>query len=64
MPKTDVVCELIGKDGNIFYLMGIVRHDLKRAGHQDLAKEMTSRLEDCRSYDQALALIQEYVEVV
>ena len=55
---------LIGADGNIFALMGIASRTLKRAGMPDQAKEMCSRVTESGSYDNALAIIQEYVNPV
>ena len=58
-------CKLIGENGNIFNLMGIAVRTLKQAGYQDKANEMNDRIiEEAGSYDAALAIIQEYVEVV
>lgn len=56
-------CKLIGTDGNIFALAGKVGKALKRAGQQADAKEFYDRLPQCHSYDAALALMMEYVEV-
>ena len=57
-------CELIGTDGNVFALAGKVRVTLKRAGQRNKADEFTERLKKCGSYDEALALMMEYVDVV
>jgi hypothetical protein len=54
---------LIGENGNVFNLIGIASKALKRAGQADKAKEMTERCFDCGSYDEALTIIQEYVNV-
>lgn len=62
-PKTDVVVELIGEDGNVFNLCGIVVTALKRAGYRDEAKEVSERLWGSNDYDEALQLFMEYVEV-
>jgi len=56
-------CNLIGQDGNIFNLIGIARKALKRAGLDDQAKEMQERCFKAESYDEALRIIMEYVEV-
>lgn len=63
-PKTDLQVQLIGEDGNIFNLIGIVAKELKRNGHRDYAKEIQSRLKEQKSYEDALNLISEYVEIV
>jgi hypothetical protein len=56
-------CELIGTDGNVFALAGKVQSVLKKAGLKDQAEEFMKRLPECESYDEALRLILEYVEV-
>ena len=57
-------CPLIGADGNIFNIMGIAARSLKNCGMGDAAKEMQSRVTSSGSYDEALAIITEYVEPV
>ena len=57
-------CRLIGEDGNIFNLMGIVSRTLKEAGEPEKAEEMIRRItSDAKSYDEALAMLMEYVNV-
>ena len=56
-------CALIGQDGNIFNLVGIASHTLKRCGLADQAKEMSSRVMSSGSYNEALAIIGEYVNI-
>jgi hypothetical protein len=57
-------CPLAGADGNIFNLLGLAARSLKDAGLADAAKEMQSRVMKSDSYDNALAIIMEYVEPV
>ncbi len=57
------VAKLIGADGNVFNLIGIAARALKGAGQREEAKEMTARCFAARSYDEALAIIAEYVEI-
>ena len=57
------VCKLLGTDGNVFALMGRVTSTLKRAGQQDKAEELAAKVWDCSSYDEALQLFMEYVDV-
>lgn len=57
------VCKLIGEDGNVFNLIGKASNVLKRNGLNDQAKEMTDRIMNCGSYDEALNIISEYVEI-
>ena len=57
-------CRLSGEDGNIFNLMGIVSRTLKEAGEPEKAEEMIRRItSDAKSYDEALAMLMEYVDV-
>ena len=57
-------CRLIGEDGNIFNLMGIVSRTLKEAGEPEKAEEMIRRItSDAKSYDEALAMLMEYEDV-
>ena len=57
-------CPLIGQDGNVFNLIGIASQTLRRAGMPEQAKEMSSRIRcDAHSYDEALGIIMEYVNV-
>ncbi len=56
-------CPLIGQDGNIFNLVGIASRTLKRNGLSDEASEMTSKVFKSRSYEEALGIIGEYVNI-
>ena len=54
--------ELLGRDGNIFSIMGTASQLLQMAGMHDQNKEMIDRVTSCRDYDQALHIISEHVE--
>jgi hypothetical protein len=56
-------CKLIGQDSNIFNLIGLASRALKKAGLYEEAKEMTDKVMASKSYDEALYIIMEYVEV-
>ena len=57
-------CPLIGQDGNVFNLIGIASKTLQRAGMSEQAAEMSSRIRsDAHSYEEALGIIMEYVNV-
>lgn len=56
-------CPLIGRDSNIFNLMGIAGRTLRENGLEDQAKEMFSRITQCQSYDSALNIISDYVNI-
>jgi hypothetical protein len=62
-PLSKPVAKLIGEDGNVFNLIGLATRALKSAGQPADAKEMTTRCFAAQSYDEALAIISEYVEI-
>ena len=56
--------KLIGRDGNVFNLIAIASRALKRNGQHDKAAEMLQRItKTAKSYDEALIIIMEYVDV-
>ena len=57
------VCNLSDCDDNVFILAGRVSKALKRVGQADKAAEFYVRLKKCGSYEEALCLMMEYVEV-
>jgi len=59
------LCALIGQDGNIFNLIGIAARTLRENGMAREATEMTQRITggSCHSYDEALCIIGEYVQI-
>ncbi len=57
-------CALIGKDSNIFNLMGIAARTLRQNGLSGQAAEMCSRIQASGNYDSALNIIGEYVDIV
>lgn len=61
---TDLQVKVIGEDSNIFNLLGLVTKELKRNGYRDLAKELPPQIFECNSYDQALTILDKYVELV
>ena len=63
MMKNKPKCALIGEDGNIFNLMGIASRTLKDNGMKAEAKEMCDRITSSGSYDEALCIIGEYVDI-
>ena len=57
-------CKLVGENGNIFNLMGIASRALRSAGQPEKAKDMCRRITtQAKSYEEALVVISEYVEV-
>ena len=65
MPEsTKPEAKIIGADGNVFNILGIASKALKRAGLHEQVTEMRERVTSSGSYDNALAIITEYVEPV
>lgn len=56
-------CKLIGEDGNIFNLMARASRTLRENGLSEEAKEMRERITSSGSYDEALCIIGEYVNI-
>ena len=58
-------CKLIGENGNIFNLIGIASRALKENDLSEQAEEMSRRIMggETQSYDEALCIIMEYVEI-
>lgn len=56
-------CPLIGENGNIYNLVGIASRTLKRNGLSDEASEMTEKVFGSGSYEEALGIIGEYVNI-
>lgn len=56
-------CKLIGRDGNIFNLIAIASRVLRQNDMNEQASEMQHRIYACGSYDEALGIICEYVDV-
>lgn len=57
-------CPLIGADGNIFNLIGIASRTLKKHGQSSQAAAMQKRVLSSNSYNEALCIIGEYVNIV
>ena len=56
-------CPLIGQDGNIYNLVGIASKTLQENGFREKAIEMRNRVFNSKSYDDALCIIGEYVNI-
>lgn len=57
------LCPLIGQNSNVFNLVGIAARTLKQHGMNTEAKEMSDRVFACGSYEEALGIMGEYVEI-
>lgn len=56
-------CPLIGENGNIYNLVGIASRTLREHDQMDQAKEMSERVFAANSYNEALQIIDEYVNI-
>ena len=56
-------CPLIGQNGNIYNLLGIAARTLREHDRKDQAEEMTDRVFASGSYEEALCIIGEYVNI-
>ncbi|MGM9659933.1 MAG: hypothetical protein ACI3WQ_05000 [Faecousia sp.] len=56
-------CPLIGQNGNILNLLGIAGRTLREHGMEDQAREMFQRVTQCQSYDSALNVMSDYVNI-
>lgn len=56
------VARLIGAAGNIFNLTGIASRALRESGLCEQAEQMQKRVASCKSYEEAIAVIVDYVE--
>ena len=56
--------ELVGQDGNIFNIVGIVTREMKRNGLQKESEELNNRVFGAESYEDALRIMSEYVDIV
>lgn len=56
-------CQLSGRDGNVFNIIGIVCRTLRLAGQPDKAIEFSTKAFAAKSYNEVLILCEEYVDV-
>ena len=56
-------CALIGENGNIFHLAGKAAQTLKQNGMRMEAREMLDKVMSSGSYDEALSVIGDYVNI-
>ena len=62
--KPVVEVELAGPSGNIFAVMGNASAKLREVRCGKEAKEMVERVMKAKGYEEALEIIEEYVELV
>ena len=56
-------CKLSETDGNVFFMAAKVNAALEKAGMKDKINEFSGKLFKCESYDAAIRLMSEYVEI-
>lgn len=61
MKKT--VVKLIGLDGNVFAIIGLVSLELTKDGKKREAEAFTEEAFRCKSYDEVLQLVMRTVDV-
>lgn len=61
--KAQLQIDLNGSDGDIFVVIGRAAEILKQNEQRDKANEMKNRVIKQKSYDDALKVINEYVEI-
>jgi hypothetical protein len=61
--KSKPKAKLIGANSNIFNLLAIANTALRTNGQADKIAELNKRVTSSHSYDEALCIIMEYVEV-
>jgi hypothetical protein len=54
---------LTGQDGNVFNLLGVCSRALKKAGRLEEARAMQQRVFQAGSYEEALGILGEYVDI-
>jgi hypothetical protein len=55
--------KLLGRDGNIFSVVGAASKALRKAGQEEKATEMRGLVFSSQSYHAALGVIMRYVDV-
>lgn len=64
MEKTTIYYESKGESGNIFYILGMTREALRKQRRINDFNECWERVQKCKSYNEALNVIGEYVDLV
>lgn len=58
-----VVFQRTGESGNIYYIMWQAVRVLRKEGRTEDAQQMWNKVLECDSYDEALQVIAQYVEL-
>ena len=59
----DITVRLVGQDGNIFNLMGIIARALRKNGYGDEVNNFIAEVTSSESYHEALAVMMQWVNV-
>ena len=59
-----VVFDRKGQSGNIFFILGKAQQVLRIEGRMQDAVQMGIRVHNCHSYEEALEIISEYVDLI
>ncbi len=59
----DVIVQLSGEDGNVFFIVGRVMKALRLAGHKEAADALPAQARACKSYDEVLQMVMGLVDV-
>ena len=59
--KEKPLCPIIGANGNIFNLLALAKRSIYQAGEKQSINEMIERVCNTDSYEDALAIIDEYI---
>ena len=60
-PEMKPAAEMIGKNGNVYNLMAICRQALRK--YPNAFNELRDRVFEASSYEEALTIMSEYVEI-
>ena len=55
---------LVGENGNIFNLLSIIRKEFIRRNELKIFEKLVEEVENSKSYDNAINVIREYVDIV
>lgn len=59
--QTLIFIDLSGENGNVFYVLGVVKKELQKKDRLSDYEELYERVKACDNYKEALGIINEYV---
>ncbi len=60
--RAQVSIPTIGRDGNVFVVIGQVKHALEQSGQTRLANELVERAFHARDFGEAVTVAKDYVD--